>query len=307
MHLDSFSFTKSQGLGNDFILLDGRQQKLSESLFLPHTIKALCNRHRGIGADGVILLLPSKHALASVRIFNSDGNEAESCGNGWRCAAKFLWEHPTVQDSTLAPSRDTRTSKILMETQTGILPCLLGLDSSGRIVRWVEIAMGKPSFQRKDIPMQGSPLEIVDQEILASQGHIFVIHPVSMGNPHAVIFLDEAQQNCASWAKRYGPTLEEDSLFPSRINVEFARKSGLQNLELAVWERGCGFTQACGTGACAAVVVACRQGLFRLEEWVTVHLPGGELEVRVLANFENVVLRGPAVEVFQGTFNFSQY
>ena len=302
MQFFSLPFAKLQGLGNDFVLVDFRLRPIPEFLFQSSVIKHLCDRHRGIGGDGVIFLLPSRLAQAKMRIFNADGNEAESCGNGLRCAARFLWEHPIDGKSSTSSLEKERTEILSIETQMGVLSCKLAFSLQGRL-SFVEVSMGAPSFFRRDIPMLGLPEALAEPYPVSIRGKDLTLHPVSMGNPHAVIFLEKESQSCSFFAKTYGPVIEQDPMFPSRCNVGFARRSGPQNMELAVWERGCGLTQACGTGACAAVVAACQQGLFSLEEWVTVHLPGGELEVKVLSGYQNVLLRGFAIHVFSGTID----
>ncbi len=308
MNSKEFSFTKLHGLGNDFILIDQRQIRPPEGMFSPYTIQTLCHRHRGIGADGVIFLLPSTEATAAMRIFNAKGNEEVASGNGLRCAAKYLWEHgSSLQPGLVEHSPAQPNPTIQIQTNMGTLACKLGIHPQEKKISWIEVAMGTPKFLRKDIPMLGPPFEAAQPEDFTIHDQIFRLHPVSIGNPHVVIFLSEERKPLTYFTKIYGPLIEEAHLFPSRVNVGFARILDSQNIDLAVWERGSGLTQSSGTGACAAVASACYQGLLTPGDWVTVRLPGGELDIQITKDFGQVYLRGGAVEVFRGTLELHNF
>ncbi|MBC7216809.1 MAG: diaminopimelate epimerase [Candidatus Caldatribacterium sp.] len=266
-------FVKMHGLGNDFLLCT--PEMLDSLVLSPPLVQKLCDRHFGIGADGVIEVLPSEVADVKMRIWNADGSEAEMCGNGIRCLAKFAFERGMVAKETFR-----------VETKAGIIVPMLLLDR-GRVTR-VVVDMGEPSFLPSAIPMNlegeaalSVPLEVEDRK--------FTVTGVSMGNPHAVIF--ELPED---W-KHYGPLIEHHPLFPRRTNVEFVRVVDPENIVVAVWERGAGATLACGTGACAAVAAGVAQGILRRE--VRVQLPGGELRVVWKESDNHMYLEGPAEEV----------
>lgn len=282
-------FRKYHGLGNDFILFDCIADQLPrDSLLDPGVARRLCDRHRGIGADGVVLILEptSREAQATMRIINSDGSEAEMCGNAIRCVARALWDHnPRFQGA----------EAISFDTGAGVLRCELILQPD-RSVGLVRVDMGAPSLERSTLPMTGegtfieAPISAGDREFKGTA--------VGMGNPHLVIFL-EGQQPLQDAARTYGPLLEHSPLFPNRTNVEFARLAA-EELELWVWERGCGITQACGTGACAAAVAATKTGRSPGGAPLSVRLPGGRLEIEVAPDQSRVWMAGPAEEVFLG-------
>ena len=279
------------GLGNDFVVVDVRAYPAwGDLLASPAVVRRLCDRHRGIGADGVLAILAAQSvgSVATMRVHNADGSLAEMCGNGLRCVAWFLAEQP--------PNRSPQTeSSILLQVDTGAGPlrCLLSVFEDGRACS-VEIEMGRPHFATQEritlsLGPQAIPLEL---------------SLVSMGNPHAVTFCDEARSydELLSLAQRLGPWVEVHSQFPQRTNVEFVRRNPQHALALdvVVWERGCGVTQACGTGACAAVVVAGVAGVVPLGQRCAVRLPGGVLDIVVAQDLSVVSMRGPAETVFCG-------
>lgn len=279
------AFTKMHGLGNDFIVVDLRaiHREAPPSCWFDETslISILCDRRRGIGADGVLAIFdPStaaraQGAVARLRIRNADGSEAEMCGNGLRCVARYLAhsQRGGVNDG----------SKLLIETAAGVLSCTLL--AAGE----VEIAMGAPRWN-----FVQRPLKLEDK--------VLSLTAISMGNPHAVMFCDDGAGPAALrvFAERYGPILERHPLFPERTNVEFVHVATPEHYNVVVWERGCGLTQACGTGACAAVVAACLTGRAAPGAWLTVELPGGPLRIRIACDYSQVYLRGPAVSVYTG-------
>lgn len=269
-------FWKYQGLGNDFILLiDGR-----EAVQDPEIIRSLCDRRFGIGADGVLFLVGSGKADAGMRIFNADGSEAEMCGNGIRCLAKHLYESGSVQKETM-----------VIETLAGLKGVELTVERG--VVTGVEVDMGPPSLECKTIPMdcQG---QFIDEEIEVEEFRIRGT-AVLMGNPHFVIFQDLSEEETLE----LGPLIEKHPLFPNRTNVEFVEimKNGLK---VSVYERGAGWTLACGTGASATAVAATLNGEAPFDEEIEVELPGGSLWITVPEDLSTVKMKGPAVRVFHG-------
>jgi len=281
-------FAKYHGLGNDFLVVDLRSAtpELMELAQDPKHVVALCDRQFGVGGDGVLAVLPpvTPGADARMRVLNSDGSEAEMCGNGIRCVAKELFDRGGVAKS-----------EILIDTGAGPLAC--ATSASGRVAHMVTVKMGAPRLTRAEIPMTGPADErCVDQPFDVTGKPVTC---VSMGNPHAITFVgsrDEAWQ----LARSIGPTVEMHAQFPRRTNVEFAHAKSKTEIDLVVWERGCGITLACGTGACATTVAAVLTGRADENTPVQVNLPGGALEITVLPGFANVLMKGPAVHVFDG-------
>lgn len=272
------------GLGNDFVVLDDRDCSLAEDS-LPALAVRLCDRHFGVGADGLILVRPSEAADFQMRVINSDGSEAEMCGNGIRCFAVFLHEKGI-----------TTKSPVSVETRAGVLSVDISRDASGASL--VRVDMGEPAADRASVPMTGEgsalnvPLEVGDRTL--------VVNGVSMGNPHAVVFLDSLEG--FDW-QRYGPQLMRHPAFPKQTNVHFVEKVGTDELRVKVWERGAGPTLACGTGACAVTTAAVLNGLTGRN--VTVHLPGGPLRIEWDEATNHLFMTGPAVSVFEGETVFA--
>jgi diaminopimelate epimerase len=305
-------FAKVQGLGNDFVVVDLRPGRPAAAVLAvlasppstlapvtPAIARALCDRHFGVGADGVLLILPSDHADARMRVLNADGSEAEMCGNGIRCVAKLLYE----------AGGQVERSHVTVETGAGVLPC--ELDVAGGRVRAVTVRMGRPRLARGEIPMGGVPSERAVKCPLRAGDRIYQVTAVSMGNPHAVIFVDKADEDLRVLAETYGPLIEKDHLFPKRTNVEFARMRG-RDVDLVVWERGVGITLGCGTGACATAVAACLEKRATAGQELAVHLPGGTLTITVepdpgsdWAAYQEVLMRGPADVVFFAEINLT--
>ena len=274
-------FTKMHGLGNDFILVNCFKEKLDLAQ-IPELAVRACNRYFGIGADGLVLLLPSHRADIQMRIFNSDGSEAEMCGNGIRCAAKYIYEHNMILKD-----------KIRVETLAGIIvPELITEQGS---VKSVRVDMGQPRLERSEIPMLGRPGKVVG-EPLAAADLTFNITAVSMGNPHCVIFVQDTDEvNLPDM----GPRIEKHQSFPRKTNVEFIQVLNREEIKMRVWERGAGVTMACGTGACAAVVACVLNGLTGRR--VTVLLEMGGLFIE-WADDNHVYMTGPAEEVYTGVY-----
>ncbi len=259
-------FIKMNALGNDFILIDSRSEPL-EGINLSEFAVKICDRHYGIGADGLLIASPSASADVKMRIFNSDGSEAEMCGNGIRCFAKYIYE-------TLGKKKDM----ISVETLAGIiLPSIL--EYKGKTAA-VEVDMGMP----RDIK----------NEDLKVDGRKFSVTLVSMGNPHCVIFVDDLSK---VQIDDIGPKIETNKMFPNRTNVEFVQVVGRKEAIVKVWERGAGETLACGTGACASAVAGVIGG--KLEKDSLIRLPGGSLDIEWQED-KHVILRGPAETVFEG-------
>ena len=267
---------KYHGLGNDFVVLDRRRtgQDIDDA-----TSRFMCDRRRGIGADGVLSLLPSSRGLARMVVHNADGSIAEMCGNGLRCAVKYL-----VDQSGERPER------IDVETGAGVLTCVPGYGEGG--VTEVDISMGPARLVAANLPSGATGQPFLDAPV---PGHAGLNgYAVSMGNPHLVL-LDRPLED----AERLGPVLERHPGFPQRTNVEFTRVDP-DGLTVVVWERGCGLTQACGTGACAAATAAVLARRLPADAWLRVTLPGGDLAIRVPADLSDIRLRGPVAFVFEG-------
>lgn len=283
----AIEFTKYHGLGNDFILIDNRAS--SEPKLTPAEAVKLCDRHFGIGADGVIFALPGKNGSDySMRIFNSDGSEPEMCGNGIRCLAKFLADLGAPPANT--PQKQTSDSVYKIHTLAGMMVPQLRADGQ------VRVDMGTPRLLAAEIPttLVASSRQVIE-EPLEVAGKSWLVTCVSMGNPHCVTFVDEV---AAIPLEVIGPQFEHHPVFPKRTNTEFIQVIRRNYLKMRVWERGAGATLACGTGACASLVAAVLTG--RCERFATVELPGGCLEIEWSATDEHLYMTGPAVRVFEG-------
>jgi diaminopimelate epimerase len=283
-------FAKVQGLGNDFLVVDLRPGRAAASQGGPSpqdpaVVRALCDRHFGVGADGVLAVLPGVEGDARMRVLNADGSEAEMCGNGIRCVAKFLYE----SDATM------RRPVLRIDTGAGLLECAVEVD--GETVRSVAVEMGRPRFARDEIPLTPGGAGTALRQVIQAGDRSFTFTAVSMGNPHAIIFVDGAAEELRVLAETYGPLLETAPAFPRRTNVEFARVRG-KEIDLVVWERGCGITLACGTGACATVAAAVLEKRLPAGLETPVHLPGGTLQITVAPDLTGVRMRGPATTVF---------
>jgi diaminopimelate epimerase len=286
-------FDKYEGLGNDFLLIDLRAgEPVGErSVQDPEMARRLCDRHFGVGADGVIAVLPPRTtgAFATMRVLNADGSEAEMCGNGLRCVVKFLYQ----RDPGLA------LTELTIDTGAGPLTCRVHASADGRDrAESIAVDMGQPRLSRAEVPMIGPPDESCVQAPLVVDGRELRITGVSMGNPHAVIFVDETGPALLELARRIGPGLETHAWFPRKANIDFAHGHGPDRIELVVWERGVGITLACGTGASATAVAACLTGRAAAGTDIAVALLGGDLSIRVAADMSGVVMRGPARRVF---------
>jgi diaminopimelate epimerase len=294
-------FTKMHGAGNDYVYVDCFSQPMPEQ---PAALaRRISDRHFGVGGDGLILICPSAGADARMRMFNADGSEAEMCGNGVRCVAKYIYDHGVARKETLR-----------IETSRGVLT--LNLDVAGGRARRVRVDMGEPILDPARIPVDvgriGNPShssEPFDRIVDCPVDSIFPqcapsaledcrldlsITCVSMGNPHAVLYCGNL---AAVPLERLGPHLEQSSIFPSRANVHFVQVQSPREVIMRTWERGSGITLACGTGACAVCVAGALTG--RTERKILTRLSGGDLELEWAPN-NHVYMTGPAVEVFSG-------
>jgi diaminopimelate epimerase len=279
-------FSKYHGLGNDFVVVDLRGAAPGDTAAWqdPAAVRALCDRQFGIGGDGVLAILPATAAGsdARMRVLNADGSEAEMCGNGLRCVVDYLRR----RDPAL------RRDRLVIDTGAGALAC----DATDGVVT---VDMGRPRLTRGEIPMTGPASERCVEQPLESAPAGWRVTGVSMGNPHAVIFVDDP--DVRGLAARHGPALEVHPWFPRKTNVEIAHVRSPREIDLAVFERGVSaVTNACGTGACATVVAAILTGRAVAGEEVLVHLPGGDLSITVPADLSTVWMRGPAAPVFDG-------
>lgn len=291
-------FAKLHGLGNDFLVVDvrGLDAETAAALQAPETVKWLCDRQFGVGGDGVLAVRAgvSGGAIAQMRVLNADGSEAEMCGNGLRCVVKELWEREHGRGG----------ERVVIDTGAGPLAC--GVSVIDGVVDAVTVDMGRPRLMRGEIPMTGPADErAVDQPIaIPGDAGERRVTCVSMGNPHAVVFVDSAEE-ARRLAETVGPSLERHAWFPRRTNAEFAHVASRTEIDLVVWERGCGITLACGTGACATAVAACLGGRADPGTEIIVRLPGGPLAITVAADYSTVWMRGPVRRVFEGEIDLA--
>jgi len=285
-------FTKMHGLGNDYVYVNCFEEKIEDPAKLAQIVS---DRHFGIGADGLILICPSQTADVRMRMFNADGSEAEVCGNGIRCVAKYAYEHKLAKasGSFSVPGQPPCPASLNIETGKGVLTVGLTTDSSNKVEK-VCVNMGQPVLTPKDIPVKLSGEKVIEEpiEIL---GQKLLMTCVSMGNPHATFFCDDVR---SIELEKLGPAIENHSLFPNRVNVHFVHVDKPMEFTMRTWERGSGITLACGTGACGCCVAAVLTG--RCERICTAHLPGGDLDLNWCEEDNCVYMTGPAVEVFEG-------
>jgi diaminopimelate epimerase len=275
-------FTKMHGAGNDYVYINGFEETVDDPTILAQRVS---NRNFGIGSDGLILILPSEHADVKMRMFNADGSEAEMCGNGIRCVAKYAYDHGLV-----------KKLKMDIETASGVLSLQLFTSDSGLVDR-VQVNMGEPRLNRAALPMVGPAEEQAIAVKLKLEQDEVEVTCVSMGNPHCVVFVDNVEE-CE--LEVVGPLIEKHDWFPNRVNVEFVQVVSSSEVIQRTWERGAGETLACGTGASAVTVAGVLTG--RTERKIINHLRGGDLQLEWLEDGP-VMMTGPAVEVFSGEFN----
>jgi diaminopimelate epimerase len=285
------------GIGNDYVYVNGFEQTLDDPAAVARKV---ADRHYGIGGDGLILILPSRKADVRMRMFNADGSESQMCGNGVRCVAKYAYDHGL-----------TRNNPMTVETGRGVLQ--LDLDVAAGKVRQVTVNMGEPILELPEIPVRADRLmgpREMEWDLRLSPGHerdhedeqmqsqeemIVTASFVSMGNPHAVVFVSEIDSPNLPYL---GPMMEHHDAFPQRINAHWVQVVGRDEVIMRTWERGSGITLACGTGACAVCVAGVRTG--RTDRRITAHLPGGDLLLHWNESDNAVYMTGPATEVFTG-------
>jgi diaminopimelate epimerase len=272
-------FSKMHGIGNDYIYVNCFEETVNE----PEKVSAvLSDRHKGVGGDGLVLIMPSEIADFRMRIFNADGSEAMMCGNATRCIGKYVYDMGL-----------TDKTEITLETNSGIK--YLKLYLKGDKVELVTVDMGKAILVPRDIPVNSDLDRFVSQPVEVC-GRTWDITCVSMGNPHAVIFTEGVAELDL---EKIGPHFENHELFPNRVNTEFAEVIDDHTLNMRVWERGSGETFACGTGTCATVVAAVLNGICKQDEEILVHLRGGDLRITYKSD-GTVLMTGPAEYVFEG-------
>ena len=269
-----------QGCGNDYVYVDLFKEKIENPAKLSI---AVSDRHFGIGSDGLITIGPSETADFQMHIYNADGSEAEMCGNGVRCVAKYVYDHGL-----------TDQTEITVETGAGIKTLLLTVEN--KKVSQVRVDMGEPILNPELIPVEADGDTVIDEKIYVD-GKEWHMTCVSMGNPHAVVFVEDTD---AFELEKYGPQFENHPRFPKRTNVEFVHVISRTEASMRVWERGSAETLACGTGTCASVM-ACILN-HKTENKVLVHLRGGDLTIEYDPKSNHIFMTGPAVEVFHGTF-----
>ena len=272
-------FTKMQGLGNDYVYVNCLKEKIADP---PELARKISDRHFGVGSDGLIMINPSDKADFDMEMYNADGSRAEMCGNGIRCVAKYVYDYG-LTDKTY----------ISVETLAGIK--YLDLTVEDGKVSLVKVDMGQPILEPEKIPVAVKGSRVVDEPLLVD-GKEYRMTCVSMGNPHAVIFVDEDVKNLP--LEKIGPSFENHTCFPKRVNTEFVRVIDRHTAEMRVWERGSGETLACGTGTCAVAVACVLNGL--TEDAITVHLLGGDLYIEWDREKNTVYMTGPAEAVFDG-------
>lgn len=277
-------FTKMHGIGNDYIYVNCFEEKVNN----PEKVSIyVSDRRKGIGSDGLVLIMPSDKADFRMRIFNADGSEAMMCGNATRCIGKYVYDKGL-----------TDKTEITLETNSGIKYLTL-FPENGK-VEFVEVDMGKAILTPKDIPVNSDKERFISEPVEVD-GKEYKITCVSMGNPHAIVYMDDIKD---LELEKIGPSFENHKLFPDRINTEFIEVIDSHTLNMRVWERGSGETFACGTGACASVVASVLNGYCNHDEEVTVHLRGGDLKITWNSD-GTVIMKGPAALICDGDVDVS--
>jgi diaminopimelate epimerase len=271
-------FTKMHGAGNDYVYVNGFETKIPDPAAVA---RAVSQRRKGIGSDGLILVEPSSVAAVRMEMYNADGSRGRMCGNGIRCVGKLAYERGLARENPLR-----------VETDAGVKT--LELEIAGGKVCSVTVDMGPPILDPRQIPARFEGTRAVDVPLVVN-GATYHVTCVSMGNPHCVLFLPEISTLSL---ETIGPRFENDERFPDRVNTEFVQCLGRNEMRLRVWERGSGETAACGTGACAAAVAGVLTG--RTDRSVLIHLAGGDLAIEWREHDDHVMMRGEAVEVFRG-------
>lgn len=274
-------FTKMEGIGNDYVYINGFVEQVEDK---PEFVRKMSDRHFGIGGDGVIFINPSQNADFEMEMWNADGTRAEMCGNGIRCVGKYVYDHGMTDKTDLVVE------------SAGALKYLHLYVEDGKVAR-VRVNMGHPILEAKDIPVISEQERVIDETIVVD-GKEYKMTCVSVGNPHAVVFMDSVSD---LQIEKIGPKFENHERFPKRINTEFVKVIDKNTVEMRVWERGTGETLACGTGATATAVACVLNGL--TNDQVTVKLLGGDLEIVWDRNENLVYMTGPATTVFEGSLD----
>lgn len=279
------TFSKMHGIGNDYIYINCFQETVTD----PEKLSIFMSNVRfGVGSDGLVLILPSEVANFRMRIFNADGSEAMMCGNATRCVGKYVYEHGM-----------TDKTEVSLETNSGIKYLTLYVNEATNKVDAVKVDMGKAILKPAEIPVADDGDRFIAKPVVVD-GVSYDMTCVSMGNPHAVVFLPEID---SLDLEKMGPSFEHHPLFPNRVNTEFIRVIDDHTLQMRVWERGSGETFACGTGACAAAVASVLNGYCKREQEILIHLRGGDLRI-IYHNDESVTMIGPATFIFEGKMEY---
>ena len=275
-------FTKMHGCGNDYVYINGFQEKL-ETEKKPEWVKKISDRHFGIGSDGAIFINPSSNADFEMEMYNADGSRSEMCGNGIRCVGKYVYDYGLTKKEEITVESGGQIKYLKLKVEEGV-------------VSEVEVNMGSPILEPHLIPVKSEKSQVVREPLYIPQlNRTYEITCVSMGNPHAVVFLDDVSE---LEIEEVGPYFEHHPAFPNRINTEFVKVLDEENVEMRVWERGTGETLACGTGCCATVVACILNGLTK--DCVTVHVLGGKIKIYWDRKNNLVTMTGPATTVFEG-------
>ena len=275
------NFVKMHGLGNDFVFIEDKTGQDKDYTALA---RAMCNRHTGIGADGLIVIVDSRVADVRMRIINSDGSEAEMCGNGIRCFAKYVYDSGIIEKK-----------RFTVETPAGIMEpeITVGADNKAKLIT---INMGRPSFNRSEIPMEGADGRVLNED-LCVDGENWKITSLLMGVPHTVTYVDDVD---TVDIEKIGPLFEKHEAFPKHTNINFAQQMDDRTVKVRTWERGAGATLACGTGSCSVAVASFLNG--RTGREVDIQLPLGTLHIEYREEDGNVYMTGPAAVSFTGTW-----
>jgi diaminopimelate epimerase len=284
--MKTLKFTKMHGLGNNYIYVNMFEESIEEANLASLAV-SVSDPYTGIGSDGMILICSSETAAVKMRIFNNDGSEAKNCGNGLRCVAKYAYENGL-----------TEAKEFMIETLGGLVTANLTTDSQNK-VELITVNMGNPILSPEQIPVRGySDKDNIVNEPVTFAGEELKMTAVSMGNPHAIFFVEKIDE-----APLYtlGPVIEKDAMFPDWVNAEFVEIISETEMHFRVWERGSGVTQACGTGACAAAVAAILNGKAKKDTEITVHLAGGDLIINWNSGGD-VYMTGPAEVICSGEY-----
>ena len=276
-------FTKMHGAGNDYVYINGFTEKIAQE-DKPEWVRRISDRHFGIGSDGLILICPSDVADFRMRMYNADGSESEMCGNGIRCVGKYVFDYGL-----------TDKKKVTVETGAGIKELEFTIENGK--VSLVKVDMGEPILKASDVPVVSDKEQVINEEIVVN-GTSWKMTCVSMGNPHAVVYIPDTK---SLDIKKIGPHFENHEVFPNRTNTEFVQLLSRDEINMRVWERGSGETWACGTGTCACVMASILNGY--TDNKVLVHLLGGDLVIEYDEESNHIFMTGPATTVFEGVIN----